>query len=436
MNTLPGRLLYTIVSSSKLLNINYFLSVYNKTQYLHHDLIQTSQLSKLKSLINYSKCNIPYYNNQFSNLDTNDLRSLSDISIIPKITKSDLRLWSKELKPKGLLPFSTKKTTGGSTGSPFTIVKSASAFAKELAATWRGYSWAGIKIGMRQGRFWNVPIEKKSRYRSLLIDLVANRYRTPSHFDDTSLSIFTRDIIKFRPDYFYGYCSLIKEYAKYLKKTSNKLPFSLHAVISTSEHLDKDTKHFLSSIYRCPIYNEYGLSEVGTVAHECDHGTLHVSDENVILEIIPDNSIISNMGVGEIVVTELNNKSMPLIRYRTGDYGAFASGKCACGRTLTGLRYIGGRTKDLIQHKTGHKYPGGLFGQIFMKTKTMGVSDFQVQQLTHTEFVIRLVPDKNFSKNTKQLILKLLHEHFDPDASVTFQEVSHLPKDPSGKFAK
>ena len=80
-----------------------------------------------------------------------------------------------------------------------------------------------------------------------------------------------------------------------------------------------------------------GCGELGTISHECEAGSMHLSGENMLVEILDGERVRGPGGIGEIVVTELNNCAMPLIRYRTGDFGALGAGTCECGCTLAVL---------------------------------------------------------------------------------------------------
>src|SRR5690625_6843503 len=75
---------------------------------------------------------------------------------IPFLQKADLIKHIDEIvtyKSK----LASAKTTGGSTGEPVKLYKNPDALARERAATWRSYGWAGITNGDRQARFWGVP---------------------------------------------------------------------------------------------------------------------------------------------------------------------------------------------------------------------------------------------------------------------------------------
>ena len=67
---------------------------------------------------------------------------------------------------------------------------------------------------------------------------------------------------------------------------------------------------------RCTM--SMAVAKLGTIAHECEYGSLHINDENMIVEILNNGLPCKDGEQGEIVVTELNNTAMPLIRYQLG----------------------------------------------------------------------------------------------------------------------
>jgi len=106
--------------------------------------------------------------------------------------------------------------------------------------------------------------------------------------------------------------------------------------------------------FGCPVFDFYGAREVMAIAAECEeHMGLHVSVENMVLEVVRDDESASPGEVGSLVITNLTNYSMPLIRYEIGDLGRFGSAPCSCGRGLPVLEALEGREYELIVNSDG-----------------------------------------------------------------------------------
>src|SRR5690606_32007777 len=182
-----------------------------------------------------------------------------------------------------------------------------------------------------------VPHDRKARYRAMLADLVANRRRV-SAFDlnDDSLARYYRKLQAFRPRYLYGYVSVLEVLARFIMDKGLKPIASVRSIITTSEVLSDAQRTLVESAFGVKIFNEYGCGEVGSIAHECEHGNLHIMADNLLIEVDGDKE-------GELIVTDFFNLKTPLIRYRLGDYGRLSGANCSCGRSLPVLDNVYGR---------------------------------------------------------------------------------------------
>ena len=109
--------------------------------------------------------------------------------------------------------------------------------------------------------------------------------------------------------------------------------------MSTSENLYDFQRKTIEQAFDCPVINEYGR-DAGIIAYECPKGRMHISAENMIVEIldIQTNQPVEPGKPGLVVITDLNNFSMPRLDIRLGDVAALSKEGCECGRTLPLLR--------------------------------------------------------------------------------------------------
>jgi phenylacetate-CoA ligase len=363
--------------------------------------------------------------------------SLNDLRNLPFVTKAEIKMAPNDFLSGGKSPFVTKKTTGGSTGQPLTFYKSREAMAWELAATWRGYSWAGIDIGDRQARFWGVPLTKKDRFRARLIDLVTNRKRCSAFsFCREDMERYTSELLSFKPSYLYGYVSMLEEYAKFFEQKGEKAFFDLKCVVTTSEVLTEYHRRLFEKVFSTKVFNEYGCGELGSIAHECEYGSMHITAENMIVEILDGDRPCRPGEVGEVVVTELNNYVMPLIRYRTGDYACFSEQECGCGRTLPVIDKLYGRAYDTMRNRLGKLFHGEFMMYIFEEAqrRNLGVNGFQVIQKDLQMFRVRIVPGDAYGPLSEEFIRNRVREKFDREAIIEFEKVERIERTASGKM--
>jgi phenylacetate-coenzyme A ligase PaaK-like adenylate-forming protein len=135
-----------------------------------------------------------------------------------------------------------------------------------------------------------------------------------------------------------------------------------------------------------PFRNLYGTNELGVMAASCGQ-SLHVLDDMFVVEIMTDGRPVADGEVGEIVVTDLHNSAMPLIRYRMGDVGRILPGPCACGRHTQRLDVLG-RVQEMLETPQG-PLPAAIVADAFFQDP--GVSNLRVDELAPGRFEASLV---------------------------------------------
>ncbi len=413
-----------------------YLPRYRRYQYQSSEDIKSYQTLYLKKLLNYAYLNSSYYKNSFDNADVlpSDLRTLDDLRNFPYLSKNDLAMKMPSIATKQNALFVSRKTTGGSTGQAVTLLKNTNALARERAATWRAYEWANVYVGDSQARFWGSPLHQSQRIKYKIIDLIANRMRLSAfEINDIRFEEYYNKLTTFRPAYMYGYVSVIEAFAVFMEKRSYILPPSVKSIITTSEVLTDKTRHYMEGVFGLKVFNEYGCGEVGSIAHECEHGNMHIMDENLIVEIDNDKS---GSDSGEIIVTDLHNYATPLIRYRLGDFATFSDELCSCGRTLKILAGIHGRAYDSIITSEGNSFHPELVMYIFedIKESRGGILQFQVIQQKLDQMCVKIVKDKNYSTEIESYIAREFKERLSPDINTTFEYVGSIEREKSGKL--
>lgn len=398
--------------------------------------IRSDQLERLRRLVLHAAESVPFYQRSLIHSEKR-IESLEDLERFPVVTKAQIQANPNQFRSTRALGRLVAKTTGGSTGTPVTIWKNRRAMLRELAATWRGFAWAGVGPGDKQARFWGVPFTPQEKRRARLTDWVCSRRRCSAfNFSASDLAAYERELVAFHPRYFYGYLSMLVEFANYFREYGRPSPYDLRSIIVTSEVLTAPQRRLLEDVFRTHVFDEYGCGELGTVAHECEHGQRHINDENLIVEVFDGDKPCYDNQVGELVITELNNLAMPLIRYRTGDYGSKSYRECKCGRTLSVLEAVHGRAYDFVVNRDGRLFHGEFVMYIFEEAMRsgLGIRQFQVLQEEVGLFRVRLVAGSSFQESAKTLIARRFRENIDPQARIDFEMVESIPRERSGKI--
>jgi phenylacetate-CoA ligase len=131
----------------------------------------------------------------------------------------------------------------------------------------------------------------------------------------------------------------------------------LREVRTLGELLDAETRTLCREAWGVPLTDVYSAEEVGYIALQCPlHEHYHVQSESLLVEILDERGDACAPGeVGRVVVTDLHNFALPLIRYDIGDY-AEIGGACSCGRGLPVLKRIMGRVRGTLVTASGERY--------------------------------------------------------------------------------
>ena len=413
-----------------------YLRRMRRTQWYSADQLQQIQLQKLIRILGYAKSENPYYRRALKDIEPDSFQSLTDLQRIPILTKEAMKEHFDDLRPKHLRG-AIKKSTSGSTGNPVTVYKSLSASAATYAAYWRGFEWADVHVGDPQGRFWGVPHHQNAIRLTKFTDIVMNRHRCSAFaLKEEDLAGCYESLNRFKPRYFYGYVSMLAEFAKFLIRNGLTLKYNLVCVITTSELLTESHRALFENAFRCRVYNEYGSSELGTIAHECEQGSLHISAERMIVETVRAGRLAAPGESGNIVVTELNNRAMPLIRYSLGDSVTLTDQKCQCGRGLPIIREIAGRVYDTIYNRQGQPFTGHFFTYISADLESRGfqLSGYQVVQLDLDNLLVRLVTDEPDRQQLEKYLQERIGSGYGKDVRLHFEYVPEIEREKSGKI--
>jgi phenylacetate-CoA ligase len=189
----------------------------------------------------------------------------------------------------------------------------------------------------------------------------------------------------------------------------------------------------ISAAFACPVANGYGGRDAGFIAHECPSGGMHITAEDIIVEIVDEQGRVQPVGVsGEIVVTHLATTDFPFIRYRTGDIGALSNERCSCGRGLPLLKEIQGRSTDFVVAADGTVLHG--LSLIYILRDIPGVKAFKVVQENLALTRVLLVTEPPFVQSAVDGIVAGFKRRLGDGVDVQVQITDVIPAEKSGKF--
>lgn len=413
-----------------------WLPVLEESQWRRREQILGDQDDALRSFVAYAYEHVPYYRRLMNErgIRPQNIQSRAELTHFSYLTKADVRSHFKELQASPRPPRTQTISTGGSTGTPATVLVSMQSHGFAEAARLRAQGWFGLTPGEREMVLWGSPIElgRQSRWREGRDRLLNTRLLSAFDLGEAALTGYVKRIGAFRPLKLYGYASALAHLADYMLKTGQTVHADWpKAIFATAEPLLPHQRQVIQQAFHCAVVAEYGARDAGLIAHECPAGKLHINAERIIVEIEED-AHFGVPGKGEIVVTNLLSSAMPLIRYRTGDVGQLDSTECSCGRGLPLLSFVEGRQTDFLVTPSGRVMHA--LAIIYPIREAPGVAEFQVVQETIGEVVIRLVTDNDFSDSACKTLVSKARLALGNEVSVEIEKVSNIPRLPSGKF--
>jgi phenylacetate-CoA ligase len=413
---------------------------FEQTQYLSLDELHHLQWTRLRALLRHAHQRCPFYRRRFEQvgLDPDDIRSLDDLRWLPVLEKRDIQEHAAEMITLGWPEHDLiRNQTGGSTGTPIVFYLSRDRKCSRAAATLRHNGWAGWRCGDRAAVIWGAPRDRpadtwRSRLRGALL-------REPLWLDtaaltESSLQHFQRELIRYRPRIIQAYARSAVLFARYVAEKGLR-PYRPAAIVTSAEVLEAKDRELLETVFGCPVFNRYGCREFSVVASECPaHSGLHVMAEGLYVEIETPAGRAEPGQPGSILVTDLLNQAMPMIRYRIGDMGSWASRPCPCGRSLPLLGEVAGRVTDFLVGADG-RLVSGVYLATYVVAHRPSLGQVQIHQSRAGHVVYRLRPGPGFDNDADALYLRqATREHLGAATTSDVELVSELPTEQSGKF--
>ncbi|MBT3279744.1 MAG: phenylacetate--CoA ligase family protein [Phycisphaerales bacterium] len=404
-----------------------------ESQWFARHELRHLQLRKLRTLFDIANEHTDYA--AFANQPADfKLHSLDDLRALPLLSKDDIREHLDALTNRNVPGGPIGYRTGGSGGKPlqFYFDKRRQAFDK--AARMRTHDWFGCAPGCREAYVWNAPVElsKQDRVKRLR-DWMTNETLLPaSELSPLTVGWFVGKMRRFRPRCVFGYPSSMVQLCELAADAGEDLrALNLACVFSTAETLLPHYRATLEEAFGCPVADGYGSREAGFIAHQCPHGSMHITSENVIVEIVdPAGNPLPPGEDGEIVVTQLDCHATLFIRYRTGDVGRLSAGECSCGRGLDILDAVHGRVNDfLIMPDSRRVHSSALHAAL---SGLAGIEQFQFHQTADGAVEMRLVATSDFS--AEAALRENLQTRLGGETPLTITRVDAIAPSPSGKF--
>lgn len=427
INTLSEQIILPLADFATGQSIAKHLRFLQKSQWWSEKELRDYQEERLRKLIRHSVETVPYYRVLFekNSLKIEDIVSIKDLEKIPILTKDTIKREGLDKFTSSAIPQKKriKASSSGSTGEPlvFYITKEAISFNK--AASLRGWSWMGYRLGDKFVKISNTP---RSRFKRIQDLLSRNKCLYFNTTDDKSLLNILKEINKFNPSILRSYIAplslLLKTSLKYNVPLKN-----IKAITTTGSVLHPYLRYDVENAFKTNIFDAYSC-EGGATVFECHtHDCYHSAMEYAVSEV----EYHGNSKIGRLITTDLWNFATPFIRYDSQDLIEISSSKCTCGRNLLPVKKIIGRDYDILLTPDG-RYVTPLRIGVFFRTLPK-LMQYQVRQESLNDYIVYLkLPDKARDESV-QKIRSFWHEMFGENANVRIHFVDEIPLTSSGK---
>ena len=408
----------------------------HRSQWWSAEMLAQHQFRQLRELVGHAVASVPFYRGHLKRASIFAIGGVTPTSFArwPILTRADVRSAADALNanrlPPGHGPVTWNSTTG-STGQPVRVANSEAGLLYHAAVILRSQLWYGLDLRARLGAIrpaaeeathadWGPPT-------SLAFDTGASCTYGITRDSTEQFDWLCRE----EPDYLlslgHNLRSLIEESVR-----TGRRPQKLKALLSFADKPPPDLRQLAREVWNVPVFDTYSAGELGPLALQCpQHEHLHVQSESVLLEILRDDGTPCAPGeTGRVVVTDLHNFAMPLIRYELGDY-AEAAAPCPCGRGLPVIGAIAGRASNMAIDPSGRRFWPLLSPKFWLDTP---ITQRQLVQKTASRIELRYVAATALTPAQETAVAAGLSRTLRYEFDYDFVRVTEIPRAPGGKY--
>ena len=413
-----------------------FVAAYARRQADEPEQCEARRLADLRTLLVHAAETTAHYAQTFSEagFDPRDLTDAGQLGVLPAVTRETVArhmdaMVSRSFSRSELLQIHT----GGTTGAPRLLLQDLEAGWRKDALTavlrarmgWRPGQRVAFLWGARQDlpeahRPWFTRAKEEFVLRRLqgVLNLPADEIH-PRTFHE-----YGRALRRFRPSVLQGYPGATDYLARLLLDAGERLHIPL--VLLTAEPVTQGQRERIAEAFGARVLTFYGSRENGWIASECVQAQrLHINTDGVHLEADAQ---------GRLLVTDLLNRGMPLIRYEVGDRGRLAAEPCPCGDPRPVLEALEGRLTDMFVLPSGRVLPGAIVDLRGLQADRDGVLEAQlVQDDLHT-LEVRYVPAPGCTAEGLGRLETYLHGHFRGELQIRLRRVERIEPEANGKI--
>jgi phenylacetate-CoA ligase len=363
------------------------------------------------------------------------------LKAFPLLDKEHIQKNFKDYLPKDIRKIRHYEcTTGGTTGNQLKFYLDDNAQPIEMAFIHRLWARLGYNYKCRKATFRGVEFRNIQDGVYWQRNPVYNELQfSPYHMNEKTLGNYIERLLDYQPSFIHGYPSAVAILAGYiLRNDIDMSKLRLGGVLLGSEALFPGQRETIERAFSTRAFSWYGHSERLILAGECEKDiAYHHFPDYGILEIIDEQGepARSEGDSGELVGTGLYSKSLPLIRYRTGDKARRLHYKCKCHRNFDRFDKVEGRWKQ--EYVIGkNNSPMSLAALNMHGPMFDNVIRYQYYQKEPGLMDLRVMITKGFSQDNIEALKTAFNRKTGDELIIEVKVVDQIPLTPRGKLRR
>jgi phenylacetate-CoA ligase len=394
---------------------------------------EAMQRRKLDDLLSWTKANASFYQRHWATApaDTRASSVYPKLDGVPVVTKAHLRSALSAFPLPAHEGRVFEVHTSGSTGEPMVFYRSSEQESWFWALRMRMWTWGGYRPGEA---YLTLNLNSRNAWRKHVQDVLFrcsyHGFNANSHDVDAVITDLRRKRVK----HLVGYASSLFLLSRAMRERKIDNP-GVQTILSTGDTLLPSYRSLINEVFGVGVCDYYGAGGEGIhIASQCEHRrAYHLHLENAVIEFLKDGRPARPGELGEIVVTQLDNHAMPLVRYATQDLALLSkTTRCECGRELPLIEGVQGRIPDIVVAPDGTYLVVHFFTILFEYISE--VRQFQIVQRRPDAITAKIVRANGYdAPRVEARIRDAIAKTTNGSLSVEFEYVGDIPLSPSLK---
>lgn len=391
-------------------------------------------MRRFRRLLRHAVDSVPFYAGFYAQhgIEPGHVKERGDLQRLPVLQRSDLRELAQQVPDKDSL-FSHK--TSGSVGTPVEIFRTPHEERRLNLFRWRQQVMCGLRPGFRTAKVKTVWERLPDRFERLArlsarTGLVDRRVFDCLQPPETILE----QLLDFQPHTLSCYPATLVKIALRYDKSERRLE-NLRHVSTGGEYLAPHQRRVIERSFDRPVIDTYGSIECNLAAWQCARtGAYHLCDDNVLLEICRDGVPVEPGEEGDVIISVLHSRRMPIIRYALGDRAVAGASPCSCGAPFSTLQGLRGRVMDYLVNPDGSPlHPLRVVNELIVEAFDW-IAEYQLVQESADRFRLQIVPLRGISGDEQQALHEALQRQLAEGVHLEIEQVESIAAGKNGKF--